>query len=408
MSSGTLGCLITPNPDIAGIGVRVSIYIQALLSLVHPAISAWNGELDLKDIESLRALYQGTLITACALLFSAFIQAKSTFGLSVYHALIVLNLSWLNNANAIIYTLYILLWWIVEFFKLEEATESSTGDDDSYTTSEQDGAISESQREILTFRLHPTLYPELANIRRRAKRGLIVVGGLTSVHLIIAGVLGLWVWFNITSSTFRGSECLSEATFPVFNFDVPITSTTLRRVSLAVYFMMIVPIINVYIFLSIIGLAIGIILLIPIFAILCSFTLWLDKLPDDPIAYARVMHRCSAVLVLIASLASQLYFIVNTEQFISRNTSLVDSSEGTETDWTFGQTLAIGIIALPIVEVYKAIRDQIKRDMQNRNPQDRTLSREGTGGDFEMQRLLHSDVKELPTSRKRVARRNSV
>jgi len=50
----------------------------------------------------LHRLYLGILLPGCALLLSAIIQAK-TFGLSVYHGMIVLNLSWINNTSALIF-----------------------------------------------------------------------------------------------------------------------------------------------------------------------------------------------------------------------------------------------------------------------------------------------------------------
>ena len=105
-------CII-PNPDIAGIGVRVSIYAQSLLSLLHPIIVGWHGNImEPEDIESLHTMYLGILLTAVALLFSAFVQA-SLFKLSIYHALIVLNLSWINNTNASVFVFYDICSWII-------------------------------------------------------------------------------------------------------------------------------------------------------------------------------------------------------------------------------------------------------------------------------------------------------
>ena len=50
----------------------------------------------------LHQLYLGILLPGCALLFSAIIQAR-TFGLSVYHGMVVLNLRWINNTSALIF-----------------------------------------------------------------------------------------------------------------------------------------------------------------------------------------------------------------------------------------------------------------------------------------------------------------
>ncbi|KDQ18838.1 hypothetical protein BOTBODRAFT_103487, partial [Botryobasidium botryosum FD-172 SS1] len=95
------GCL-EPNPDIAGIGVRVSIYAQAFLSFVPAILFAADGKITRDELQSMKSISVGILITGCALLISAFIQA-ATFGLSVYHALIVLNLSWINASNCFLY-----------------------------------------------------------------------------------------------------------------------------------------------------------------------------------------------------------------------------------------------------------------------------------------------------------------
>ena len=98
---------ITANPDISGIGVRTAIYIQAVLSLVHPLVAGYDGTIDDFEMKSLATVYFGILLSGCALLLSAIIQAK-TFGLSAYHAMIVLFLSWINNISALTFFAYIL------------------------------------------------------------------------------------------------------------------------------------------------------------------------------------------------------------------------------------------------------------------------------------------------------------
>ncbi|KDQ13350.1 hypothetical protein BOTBODRAFT_111687, partial [Botryobasidium botryosum FD-172 SS1] len=97
------GC-IEANPDIAGIGVRVSIYVQAFMSLVPPIIFLADGVLTHEEMRSVESVSVSILVTACALLVSAFIQV-GTLGLSVYHALIVLHLSWINAMNYFVLTM---------------------------------------------------------------------------------------------------------------------------------------------------------------------------------------------------------------------------------------------------------------------------------------------------------------
>jgi len=97
---------ITANPDISDIGVRTAIYIQAVLSLFHAIVAGYDGKIDHFELESLIAVFLGILLPGCALLLSAITQAK-TFGLSAYHAMIVLFLSWIKNTTALTFFAYI-------------------------------------------------------------------------------------------------------------------------------------------------------------------------------------------------------------------------------------------------------------------------------------------------------------
>ena len=90
-------CLIVSNPDIAGIGVRTAIYVQALLTLLSLYLAISDGELTAVETRSAAGQTFSIMATACALLVSTIIQASTTEGLDLYHALIILNLSWINN-----------------------------------------------------------------------------------------------------------------------------------------------------------------------------------------------------------------------------------------------------------------------------------------------------------------------
>jgi hypothetical protein len=74
------GC-IPANPDIAGIGIRASTYAQNFLGVFLATCYLIDGKI---------SRYEADYIE------SASIQAR-TIGLSVYHVMIVLNLSWMNN-----------------------------------------------------------------------------------------------------------------------------------------------------------------------------------------------------------------------------------------------------------------------------------------------------------------------
>jgi hypothetical protein len=95
---------IPADPDISGIGVRIAIYVQTLLSFL-PAISAlWDGNVAPYELEAVNDQAVTILITAFGVLISAMVQAQ-TLGLSNFHANIILGLSWMNNTNTFIYFL---------------------------------------------------------------------------------------------------------------------------------------------------------------------------------------------------------------------------------------------------------------------------------------------------------------
>jgi hypothetical protein len=103
-----MACDIPGNPDIAGIGIRVAIYIQNLLSFA-PAFYALinDGRVDLVELKTVEQQSTTILITAFAILISLVVQALS-LNLSAFHTYIVLSLSWMNNTNTFIYfVLYI-------------------------------------------------------------------------------------------------------------------------------------------------------------------------------------------------------------------------------------------------------------------------------------------------------------
>jgi hypothetical protein len=100
-------CLIPANPDIAGIGVRVAIYVQNFLSFVPAFYAIMNdGRVDEQELRTTRNISITILVTAFSILISAIVQARS-YGLSAFHASIILNLSWMNNTNTFI---YFILW----------------------------------------------------------------------------------------------------------------------------------------------------------------------------------------------------------------------------------------------------------------------------------------------------------
>lgn len=97
-------CIIPANPDVAGIGVRIAIYIQNLLCFIPAVWAIWDGDVSDYELESIETQSTTNLIMAFAILISCIVQAF-TQGLTNYHANAVLSMSWINNTNAFIYFL---------------------------------------------------------------------------------------------------------------------------------------------------------------------------------------------------------------------------------------------------------------------------------------------------------------
>ncbi|KAF6747739.1 hypothetical protein DFP72DRAFT_821356 [Ephemerocybe angulata] len=95
---------IPGNPDIAGVGVRIAIYVQTLLCFLPAFWALLDGKVSQGELDAAENQATTNLVLAFAILISSIVQAQ-TLGLTNYHASIVLNMSWLNNTNAFIYFL---------------------------------------------------------------------------------------------------------------------------------------------------------------------------------------------------------------------------------------------------------------------------------------------------------------
>jgi len=107
------------NPDIDGIGVRVALYVQAALAFIVLPLSleglegsegSDGGSTHLKGdavIDFCDASATAVLVNGCALLIASYIQGTRG-SLSVYDAIIVLQLNWLNNLTVTLTTIILL------------------------------------------------------------------------------------------------------------------------------------------------------------------------------------------------------------------------------------------------------------------------------------------------------------
>jgi len=461
-------CTIDPNPDISGIGVRTAIYAQAVLTLVQPLLASLDGHISESELVGLHQLYLGILLPGCALLFSAIIQAR-TFGLSVYHGMIVLNLSWINNTSALIFfefaliaqlkldrerdfrrrvaTMLKLLYEALlhtldsivdaskrpevltaaearvqrlrlalvagvteprEDFKLEgskEILENVTQGLEllGVHVNSLKGAVAKAEitnasdalkkfikkektRHLLSLGMRRVRHHGRATrVWDRMKRTMpkmfapLVSGGgkiisllqrdwtmasLASAHLTLFAAFGLWLWFTIHHfSTGSNDDCEPFTTLFIFR-SIPVTSPALRKVSIIIYIICLLPIINIVVF--------GGMELAAIYGFQRLVTLLrrlrrrrisqVDLAPQND----RRPQGASAPLTqspfdtpyilyefIVLTLGVQVFFIVSTELTIKNNARLVNQNE--EEDWTFGQTLAVALTIIPLIQVTKEI-----------------------------------------------------
>jgi hypothetical protein len=221
------GC-IASNTDISGIGVRTAAYAQTFLSFVPAILALLDGQISAGERDSLADQSTTILLSAYALLIAGFSLARNQ--LDNYHTTIVLNLSWMNNTNTFIYILFLWhrdpkLWskfrWpppMVE--KPEPLTSKSPISAEVY---------------VAIYDWSPTLASLIDSVKP-----VILIG---SLHLSLMGALGLWLWIN-PGSFGISQPCSLNSTISMFGHAIPLSSPTLRVVSLAIYVLILVPGLN--------------------------------------------------------------------------------------------------------------------------------------------------------------------
>ncbi|KDR74863.1 hypothetical protein GALMADRAFT_249778 [Galerina marginata CBS 339.88] len=426
MPSACNGTGIIPNPDISGIGVRAAIYAQAVLTLVQPTLASIDGRISEKELIGLHRLYLGILLPGCALLVSAIIQA-TTHGLSVYHAILVLQLSWINNTSALIFFQFALIAQIGLdkerefrqrvgltlnlFYTVVKNTPDGDPDgicdilkkkaftlksaltkqekfpqsqdildevvqnlsalraavtDDSEGTAGQESEVKKAvnmtnQRVRLLRSLGVDIgdrgpkpwwkwtgrglqritewlierFPATERVLQLLNRDWIMAT-LASAHLTLFAAFGIWVWFTIDHfgdcDTFTRDTRLTI--LPGVN--IPVVSP-LQMWSIVLYIICLIPFLNI-IFIG---------------------ALELLAIPLIQLIFFPRSEKLNLGSFIVLTLLVQAYFITTTELTIQANQHLlVDSVE--EADWTFGQTLAVALVAIPLIDVVKQIWEERK------------------------------------------------
>jgi hypothetical protein len=452
---------ITANPEISGIGVRTAIYIQVVLSLVHAIVAGYDGRIDDFELKSLIAVFLGILLPGCALLLSAIIQAK-TFGLSAYHAMIVLFLSWINNTTALTFFAYIVGdQYYRPFQPLEESQKQNEGQHDitelDREWAEADGLarwcvlekvertldkLNCDKKATKSTSLKPNLWdleiqkwtlwrkkkimtmipnkedsPELqrrwgeeweenerklremlpnrdqiekpfdisvarSNVTRfLSRKPILWMGALASVHLMLLSAFGLWFWSTLPNFGIN-RECIPSIRFVFFTKSIPITSKVLRSRSKSIYIFSSLPVINIYLWLVIflsasaaaslaiaaVSIIVGLLLMVVMYFIGPRIRRAPTGVAVSPPRTLRYLTQFFFALTIITTLAVQTSLIALTELTIAHNQHLIQSKES---DWTFGQTLALMLTLIPLSEAVKFLWEKRPRALKESGREDR-------------------------------------
>jgi hypothetical protein len=402
--------IIPANPDISGYGIRVAIYIQNLLSFIPAFYALLDGKISEKELEVVEKQSTTILITAFAVLISAMVQA-ATFGLYSFHTSIILSLSWMNNTNTFIYFLLyihhkidselgdkrVVPRWSAWFYhvlnpfgmrgksaKGHDAEASSMIDHNNQlflrfgrTKRNPLGSLhaTRSQREKRKWPVRVVAYDPLRSSSSslpdwaRAcwsllRRKFVLVLG--SLHLTAMAALGIWMWsspsryeatqanrLNLTSDKIP-LQCTNTTLLGV---DIPLTSAALNRTSLVFYSVFLAPCLN---------------LVVPAVFFLLLFMRYEHSYFDSTTSLfvnalvfvitkpiARIIIFMKPVWPILTGLsfllAINIVFIIDIETTIKRAIPYQDATD--ESNWTFGQTLALLLLVLPMRDVYDYIKE---------------------------------------------------
>jgi hypothetical protein len=165
-------------------------------------------------------------------------------------------------------------------------------------------------------------------------------------------VVGVWLWssparFEISQRTFNPPYPLTCTSMTLFGKSIRLSSPTLQAWSLLIYSIFLVPALN---------------LLLPA-ALFLALYIYLHRRHLLQSRDQRKAGSLPVVLGLVFLLLVNAVFMVDTELTVHRGTK---QQQPGESQWTFGQTLALLLLSLPIrdtalLESYR--RDSVRRSM---------------------------------------------
>ncbi|KAG6895325.1 hypothetical protein C0992_001929 [Termitomyces sp. T32_za158] len=256
---------IPANPDITGIGIRVSIYAQNLLSFIPAFYALQDDKVTPTELSQLEIQSSTILITAFAILLSTVIQANS-HGITPYHGAVVLNLSWMNNTNLCIY-------FLLYFYS----------------------KVGEKEWQLRSYRIW------LEGLAKALRQPVFWIG---SAHLSLMAVVGLWLWSNPEKFGKPGTCSLSTSIF-IVGGQVGFNAPRLRDWSILIYSLLLTPTLN---------------LIFPFILFMLPF--WVYRVPKSSNPSVRPVHVGLAVLGII-----DIILVADTEAAIAKNKLLLEGGD---------------------------------------------------------------------------------
>ncbi|KAF8316066.1 hypothetical protein DL93DRAFT_788101 [Clavulina sp. PMI_390] len=321
-------CKIQTNPDAAGVGIQIAVYMNAFLPLVSMMIELLRGQ-SLVENDNLREgnilLAKTSLLTAMALIISAIVQSHK-YGLSVFDALIVLNLCWISLVGG-----------------FTPMLSAMTSPEHIRRLARHWGERPYSLRTILRrllntfFDLPPTL------------EWLY----LLYCNCMLMSGFGIWVMRNPLAFDRSMDACTSTTVFWIMGHSVNITDSRFRTALLVLYGLFLVPGLNVLIILSIWWLAYFTLWILARLLLGAFCCIWCDTSLSFPPVLAQepsVEGPWEGFIPIPFAIMQSLLVLITHKTINANNTGPEDG------EWHLGQIFTLVIAALPVISMLRQFK----------------------------------------------------
>jgi hypothetical protein len=183
---------------------------------------------------------------------------------------------------------------------------------------------------------------------KKSQAAFLLIGWFHIFFLTLCAGFALWLFATINHFDKTGTDCTGSTVFYLFGDHILADSPHFRRFWLVIYSILIIPFINMIFTLVVFGVICipAVIAAMPLTLIIAIVT----RREVKAVFNNRVLEMIGMMSVPVAMAAPLLLVIILTEKMILSNT--VDVGED---NWTFGQTLALLIAVPPLFKVMKQV-----------------------------------------------------